>query len=184
MPTSDPPSEVPETSPDRIPPGAWAQLELLDGERIARCWRTAFGYLVMTNLRCVHVWPKSELFERTEWHTGPTFFFYNLSPPRVVAARFLELSEAHDIEVGTARFWVRDPSAVCEEIEQARAPGRREWEARRVRVERELHRPMAIPYPPGATVIVREIVKVRCNFCGNLMDATADRCPFCGAPQR
>ena len=31
--------------------------------------------------------------------------------------------------------------------------------------------------------IVREVVKVRCGFCGNFMDAGDAICPFCGAPQ-
>jgi len=30
-------------------------------------------------------------------------------------------------------------------------------------------------------VIVREIVKVRCKYCGNLFDATPGKCPNCGA---
>jgi hypothetical protein len=28
--------------------------------------------------------------------------------------------------------------------------------------------------------IIREIVKVRCPYCGNLYDETEDKCPHCG----
>jgi len=30
-------------------------------------------------------------------------------------------------------------------------------------------------------VVVREVVKVRCSYCGNLYDETLDKCPYCGA---
>lgn len=29
--------------------------------------------------------------------------------------------------------------------------------------------------------IIREIVKIRCSYCGNLYDETLDKCPHCGA---
>lgn len=29
--------------------------------------------------------------------------------------------------------------------------------------------------------IIREIIKIRCPYCGNLYDETADKCPNCGA---
>lgn len=41
----------------------------------------------------------------------------------------------------------------------------------------------ALP-PPGAgraTVIERQVVKVRCRYCGNLANEVDGRCPFCGA---
>ena len=28
--------------------------------------------------------------------------------------------------------------------------------------------------------IIREIVKIRCSYCGNLYDETLDKCPHCG----
>jgi hypothetical protein len=28
--------------------------------------------------------------------------------------------------------------------------------------------------------IIREIVKIRCPYCGNLYDETEDKCPHCG----
>jgi rubrerythrin len=30
------------------------------------------------------------------------------------------------------------------------------------------------------TEIIREIVKIRCSYCGNLYDETEDKCPHCG----
>lgn len=37
---------------------------------------------------------------------------------------------------------------------------------------------------PGRVVVVRDIVKVRCTYCGNLMDVDRTRCPACGAPAK
>jgi hypothetical protein len=30
-------------------------------------------------------------------------------------------------------------------------------------------------------VVVKEVVKVNCRYCGSLIDSTAEKCPFCGA---
>ena len=30
------------------------------------------------------------------------------------------------------------------------------------------------------TIIVREVVKIRCPYCGGLYDEVKDRCPYCG----
>jgi hypothetical protein len=171
------------TTPDQIDPGALLELQFLPGEQISRCWRTGSGFLVMTNLRCVHVWKRVELFEKPTWHTGPSFLFYNLGPPQVSAGRFLVLTEGVGEEGHSSRFLVQDPNAICQEIEGARAPGRAEWEVRRARAMKELNRPRPAPPPPGTTVIVREIIKVRCSYCGNLMNATDELCPACGARQ-
>ena len=172
------------TTPDRLDAGAYRELELLYGERIARCWRTGLGFLVMTNLRCLHLWKKPELFARPEWHTGPTFFFYNLAAPRVVGDRFLELSDEQGTGGASSRFLVRDPRVVRDEIDAARAAGRAEWISRRREVQKELHRLRGPVAPPGTTVIVREVVKVRCVYCGSLMNLSEKHCPECGAPQR
>jgi len=137
----------------------------------------------MTNLRCIHLWRKAELFSKPEWHTGPTFLFYDLAPPTVLAGRFVVLTEGSGDEATSSRFLVRDPSTVARDIEAARATGRAAWLARRTRVAQELARPRPLPTPPGATVVIREIIKVRCNYCGNLMNASDTVCPACGARQ-
>jgi len=184
MADSDATPDAFSTLPDPIDQGARAQLDLLDGERIVRCWRTGFGFLVMTNLRCLHVWHKPQVFSRSSWRAGPSFYFYNLAAPQVVAKRFVELSEDYVGSFEGGRFLVRHPEEVCREIDAARAAGRAEWEVRRARAGRELHRLRAPALPAGTTVIVREVVKVRCNFCGNLMDVARSICPACGAPQK
>jgi len=35
--------------------------------------------------------------------------------------------------------------------------------------------------PQIQQVVVKEVVKVNCQFCGSLIDSTAPKCPFCGA---
>jgi hypothetical protein len=178
-----PPPEETKTSPDQIAPGALSELELLPGERISRCWRTGSGFLVMTNLRCIHLWRHAELFSKAEWHTGPTFLFYDLAPPRVFAGRLVVLTDGTGDEAPSSRFLVHNPGEVSREIDQARGAGRAEWEVRRARELQELGRPRPPAPPPGTTVIVREIVKVRCSYCGNLMNDTDTICPACGARQ-
>jgi hypothetical protein len=75
--------------------------------------------------------------------------------------------------------------------------------ARRSRASRPLPRhsfggrPQYAPIPPGAPpppislrpsdqpliqqVVVKEVVKVPCRYCGSLIDSTAEKCLFCGA---
>lgn len=177
-----PPDEV--TQPDQLDPEAFLQIDFLDGERVLRCWKLPRGFLVLTNLRCFRIWQQRRLFEKSEWHTSPNFFFYNLAPPRVLAGRFVELTEEHEETSGTARFLVHDAADVCAEIEAARVTGHAAWEARRVDAQRRLTRSTVAGPPPGTTVVrevVHEVVKVRCNYCGNLMAVTDARCPSCGA---
>lgn len=184
-PSWNPPAET-VTHPDPIAPAALAFLEFLGGESILRCWKTGLGFLVMTNLRVVEVWRKPELLADSHWHTGPSYFFYDLASPRVVASRFVELTEEADPTLQGSRFLVRDPGAVRDEIDAARPAGRAEWERRRATARAAAaSRRAAPPMPPPTVVreIVREVVKVRCRYCGNLMEEAADRCPFCGAPQ-
>ena len=35
--------------------------------------------------------------------------------------------------------------------------------------------------PRVQQVVVKEVVKVNCRYCGSLIDSTAEKCPFCGA---
>jgi hypothetical protein len=175
------------TQPDQIEDGALAEIDFLDGEKVQRVWQVRHGYLVLTNLRCLRVWKKLTLFEGAEWHTGPSFFFYNLNAPRVVAGRFVELSEEVEENAGSARFQVRDPEEVAGEIEASRAAGQLAWQARRAHAREVLRRSTVQGPAYGSTVVrevVHEVVRVRCPYCGNLMDETDERCPSCGAGVR
>lgn len=170
--------------PDPVDPQALAEIDLLFGERPTRSWRVPLGFLVMTNLRCVYVWRRLSVLRTSDWEEGPTFFFYNLAPPRIVARRFVELREDSSVDARAFRFLVRDPAGVCEEVESARQAGVAEWRARSARAQIQGSRPTDVTLPPAPTVIVQQIVKVRCRYCGNLMDERATMCPACGAPQR
>jgi hypothetical protein len=37
--------------------------------------------------------------------------------------------------------------------------------------------------PPVQQIVIKEVVKVKCPYCGALIDSTADVCPICGAPR-
>jgi hypothetical protein len=37
--------------------------------------------------------------------------------------------------------------------------------------------------PPVQQIVIKEVVKVKCRYCGALIDSTAEICPFCGAPR-
>jgi hypothetical protein len=36
---------------------------------------------------------------------------------------------------------------------------------------------------PVTQIVIKEVVKVNCRYCGALIDSTAEKCPFCGAPR-
>jgi hypothetical protein len=36
---------------------------------------------------------------------------------------------------------------------------------------------------PAEQVVIREVAKVNCRYCGTLIPTTADKCPYCGAPR-
>ena len=180
--TGSAPSER-RLGPDPIDERAFGCLELLDGERPARSWRTGEGFLVMTNLRLVHVRYRPILFSESDWTVGLSLFFYDLEPPRVVAGRTLELRERADTSDGPLRIVLNDPASVAREIEEWRPAGRREWEGRRLRAEaardrwRELgHGSWSAAEKPPKLPVPRE----RCSNCGNLLPATSVRCPACG----
>jgi len=40
--------------------------------------------------------------------------------------------------------------------------------------------PKEIARQPERVVVIREIVKIRCPYCGGLYDEANDRCPYCG----
>ncbi len=37
--------------------------------------------------------------------------------------------------------------------------------------------------PQVQQIVIREVVKVKCQYCGTLMDSTLPKCPNCGAPR-
>jgi hypothetical protein len=37
---------------------------------------------------------------------------------------------------------------------------------------------------PPEQVVIRDVAKVNCRFCGTLIPSTADHCPYCGAPRQ
>jgi hypothetical protein len=36
---------------------------------------------------------------------------------------------------------------------------------------------------PSEQVVIREVAKVKCKYCGTLIPTTSETCPYCGAPQ-
>jgi hypothetical protein len=37
--------------------------------------------------------------------------------------------------------------------------------------------------PQVQQIVIKEVVKVKCRYCGALIDSTAETCPICGAPR-
>jgi len=37
--------------------------------------------------------------------------------------------------------------------------------------------------PPVQQIVIKEVVKVKCKYCGALIDSTVQSCPMCGAPR-
>jgi hypothetical protein len=173
-----PPSQV--THPDQLPADAWRAIDLIDGEMPLRAWRTPQGFLVLTNLRCVALWQRGELFPPHPWRSGPEFFFYNLKPPRVLLHRYVELSEEFEENGWVGRFAVADPEGVAAEISAAIESGRAAWRDRRahseelIRARQRLRAARVAGSRPASAM-------VRCAFCGNLTNVSARRCASCGA---
>ena len=175
------------TTPAQIEREALREVHLLDGERILRVWKTGRGFLVMTNLRCTEVGRKPQLFSPSDWEVGPSFFFYNLAPPKVEFHRLLRLTEEKEKRAAVLRLFLHDPDEVAREIEAAREEGQREWLKRRTRAEaalREARERWESAVPFAGRNGRRPVIRVRCGYCGNLIDGAAARCPYCGAPQR
>jgi hypothetical protein len=173
-------------SGDIADPAALRVIHLLEDERVLRTWRTPLGLLVMTNLRCVEVVRHQPLFSKGEWALGPSFFFYNMAPPKVLFNRYLRLSDTYEENPVVAHVFVHNPAQVAQELQRARLAGQNEWLRRRARAE-ESYRLSRVRWTSGNRVILHsaegEVIKVRCSYCGNLMDASTNRCPSCGAPQ-
>jgi hypothetical protein len=182
--TWDPPPEQ-RTAPDQLPAEAWRAVDLFEGELARRCWRTARGYLLLTNLRCLMLWQHHELFRSRDWEASPQVLLYNVQPPHVVLGRFVEVQAAYDPAEGSIRAAVADPNAVAEEIAAEVPRARAEWDRRRTQALAELaaHRArrdqIAAALAAGRPV---PIPRVPCKYCGNLMPITARTCPTCGAP--
>jgi hypothetical protein len=168
------------THPDQIPPDAWGAVNLIDGELVHQVWRTAQGFLVLTNLRCVALGRRGELFPPHPWRAGSEFFFYNLRPPKVLLGRFVELSEEYNESGRTGRFAVRDPLGVADTIAAAIPPGRAAWIERRAHAEEliEARKRLRAARTSGT---LPPVISVRCAFCGNLTDASGRVCSSCGA---
>jgi hypothetical protein len=179
---SDPfPPSGGETHPDPIPPAAWQALYLLDEEQVLHTWRSVLGFLVLTNLRCFLLRRAGELFPPHPWRSGPSFFFYNMKPPRALLGRYVELSEERSGAAGHGlRFAVRDASEVVSAIADARIAGMRQWNDRRGREEmlREARRRAREAEVRGRA---SSVVRVPCPFRGNQVIAALLRCPYCGA---
>jgi hypothetical protein len=174
-------------TPAQIESEALHQIHFLTGEYLQRVWKTARGFLVMTNLRCIEVLRKPQVFATSDWEAGPSIFFYNLSAPKVEFHRFLRLSEEREERTLVMRFFLHDPYQVAQEIEGARIAGQNEWLRRRSQAEGALRlsrERWEAAHPLGLGEELKRAVKVRCGFCGNLMEITATRCPFCGAPPK
>ena len=175
------------TFPDPIDEGALRAIRFLDEERLHRVWRIPRGFLVATNLRCFEVERRIELFSRGDWSVGPSFLYYNLRAPSVMLHRYLRLAEDREPDPLVVHVYVRHPEVVAREIESARISGRDEWLRRRATAEASL-RVARARWESGDRVLIHspegERIKMRCTYCGNLMDVAVEQCPYCGAPTR
>lgn len=53
------------------------------------------------------------------------------------------------------------------------APPSTQWESR-----------IDLGSKPPEQVVIRDVAKVNCKYCGTLIPTTTDRCPYCGGPRR
>jgi hypothetical protein len=125
------------------------------------------GVLYLTNRRLVFEAPASRGLVRDFVQGRDTHLVFdrNLSEVQNVTVRRGRLGRPRlVVDAGNRRpsFDVLDPDAWVAAVAQARR---------------------SLP-PPGdspAMVVERQVVKVRCRYCGNLANEVEGRCPYCGA---
>ena len=126
------------------------------------------GVLYLTNLRIVFESPASRgrLGRRKPGETV-TQFEVSLHGLRNVSVRRVRLARPRlvlEVAHGRPSFDVLEPDAWTSTIAQAK-------------------RALPPPTGTGATLTIeRQVVKVRCRFCGTLGNEVDGRCPSCGAP--
>jgi hypothetical protein len=167
-----------------LPEGARAVLSLEPPESIVEVWQAARrsggrlvprqveGYLVLTSERVAFVQVVG-MGKRRTFHLLPhsAFALESVTELREDPPGTLRLSDSE--------FRLRGPTA----------PAAREL-IERYRVERLRQLSSASPRPAEPTgltvtterIIIREVVKVPCRYCGALNDHGAVRCQVCGAP--
>jgi hypothetical protein len=140
---------------------------LLDGDGPGIVRRSA-GVLYLTNHRCLFETSVSRGVMRSLVQgkdsvvvlesSLPALRNIAVQRPRIGKPRLL-IETAH----ARAAFDVLDPDAWFRAVAEARQA-------------------LPSPYAPPAThTIERQVVKVRCRFCGNLGNEVDGRCPSCGA---
>lgn len=128
------------------------------------------GVLYLTTHRLVFEAPASRGVMRDLVGGRDTRTVFEAALPAVRDAavrrgRFGRVRLVTDLSAHRASFDVLDPEGWCSAIAQAKR---------------------ALP-PPGSPVLTthtieRQVVKVRCRFCGTLGNEVDGRCPSCGAP--
>jgi hypothetical protein len=125
------------------------------------------GVLYLTNRRLVFEAPASRGLVRDFVQGRDTHLVFdrNLSEVQNVTVRRGRLGRPRlVVDVGNRRpsFDVLDPDAWVAAVAQAR-------------------RSLPPPGDSAAMVVERQVVKVRCRYCGNLANEVDGRCPYCGA---
>jgi hypothetical protein len=154
-----------ELRPPEILLEAWPAEQRVGG-RILR--RTAGGYLALTNRRVAFLQAVG-LGRRRTYH-----FLPSLSIP-LEAITELREEPAGLVRVSDAEFETRDASTVVAQVEAAR-----------VHRLRELQGLSPSQGPPGMVterIVVREVIRIPCRYCGAWTELGMAKCPACGAPQ-
>jgi len=143
---------------------------VLDGGSPAAAGRGA-GVLYLTNHRLIFELPESrgavrDLIGGRDTRLAVDVLLHDVRNATVRRGRFGRPRLVVEVAPGRIAFDVLEPEGWSAQIAQAK-------------------RDLPSPLHPGPTVthtVEREVVKIRCRFCGALGNEVHGRCPSCGAP--
>ena len=164
----------------RLPREALEAVDWVERETVRSVWPAREGLLVISDLRCVVLWEGDGVFREKGWHASREYFFFNFAEPRAVGRRHVRIAEEFS-EARHDRLEVDDPPTLVRALAEAAALGKAEWARRRaVGAARHPAVPVNAPVRDGAPGFAPSDP---CGYCGNRVDPTFARCPFCGAPR-
>ena len=153
-----------------LPPTARAALALRPGEEVINSWQPT-DLLVLTNQRLLLVEVKG-VFTKS-YVMKSSRGLETLAEPAVKGG-----GPEYVLVVAGESYWFQgtDAHAARDEIAQARL-----LRLAQLGLDGSGQRAGA-SYIREKEVITRELVRIPCRYCGQLIDQTATRCPSCSAP--
>lgn len=152
-----------------LSPLARTAVGLRPGEEVVNSWDST-AVIVLTNQRLVLLEEKG--FFNKSYSVKSSRALETIAEPTVKGG-----GPEYVLVVAGESFWFTgtDAHAARDEIAQARS-----LRMGSIGLDRSGMRP---PVTREREIVTRELVRIPCRYCGQLMDQTATRCPSCMAPR-